>query len=445
MDSALLVARILLAVVFAVAGLTKLADRAGSQRALGGFGVPAALAAPLGVLLPLAELAVAVALIPVAWAWWGALGALALLLLFVAGIGAALARGRRPDCHCFGQLHSAPAGWSTLARNAALAGVAAFIVWQGRDDAGRSAVAWLGGLTGVQWVGVMGAALALGALATLTWLVIQLLLQNGRLLTRVEVLEARLGLAPDGSTPAGLPVGTPAPTFGLPDLHGETVTLDALRAVGKPVLLLFSDPGCGPCNALMPEIGRWQREHAARMTIALISRGGPDANWAKGAKQGPTHILLQDNDEVEEAYRTEGTPSAVLVRPDGTIGSPLAFGAEEIRAQVARVATGAPPAMPTVGSVPLAAPHTNGNARCPHCGELRRDRAAAPAEPPAARVGQPAAALRLSDLDGNTVGRADFRGSSTQVLFWNPGCASYGRMRRSGARWPSAPRRSGRW
>src|SRR5215210_7850679 len=130
MDTTLFIARLLLALVFLVAGVAKLADRTGSRQAVVDFGLPKFLAAPLGVLLPLAELAVAVALIPASTAWWGALGALALLLLFVAGIGVNLARGRKPDCHCFGQLHSAPAGWSTLLRNGALAAVAALILWQ---------------------------------------------------------------------------------------------------------------------------------------------------------------------------------------------------------------------------------------------------------------------------------------------------------------------------
>ncbi|HEU4848459.1 MAG TPA: MauE/DoxX family redox-associated membrane protein, partial [Rubrobacteraceae bacterium] len=84
----ILFARLLLAAVFVVAGVAKLADREGSRRAVADFGVPGALAAPLSVLLPLAELAVAVALIPTSTAIWGAVGALALLLLFVAGIGA---------------------------------------------------------------------------------------------------------------------------------------------------------------------------------------------------------------------------------------------------------------------------------------------------------------------------------------------------------------------
>src|SRR5829696_9991753 len=147
-----LVSRLLLAGVFAVAGLAKLADRAGSRQAMIDFGVPTSLASPVGVFLPVAELVVCATLIPGVTAWWGALGALVLLLLFVAGIGINLARGRRPECHCFGQLHSAPAGWKTLARNGALAAVAAFILWQGWNvgDVGPSAIAWLGGLSAIQ-------------------------------------------------------------------------------------------------------------------------------------------------------------------------------------------------------------------------------------------------------------------------------------------------------
>jgi hypothetical protein len=71
MDLLLLVARVLLAGVFGIAGVAKLADRAGSRQALQDFGVPTVLASPLGILLPLAELAVAVALVPTATAWGG--------------------------------------------------------------------------------------------------------------------------------------------------------------------------------------------------------------------------------------------------------------------------------------------------------------------------------------------------------------------------------------
>jgi hypothetical protein len=60
--------------------------------------------------------------------------------VFVAGISFNLARGRKPDCHCFGQLHSAPVGWTTLLRNGVLAAVAGFILWEGREGAGPGAL-----------------------------------------------------------------------------------------------------------------------------------------------------------------------------------------------------------------------------------------------------------------------------------------------------------------
>ena len=69
-----------------------------------------------------------------------------------------MARGEEPDCHCFGQIHSAPAGPPTLARNAVLAGCAAVIVaygsgpavdaWVNARSAGELVAA---GAVSVQW------------------------------------------------------------------------------------------------------------------------------------------------------------------------------------------------------------------------------------------------------------------------------------------------------
>src|SRR5947207_2623787 len=132
------------------ADLPTLAELAGSRQALRDFGVPARLANPFGVLLPLAELAVVVALLLPISAWWGGLGSLILLLLFVAGIGYNLAQGRQPDCHCFGQLHSAPAGWPTLFRNLVLAAIAGFVVGLGPRYTEPNVLGWLGALTVAQ-------------------------------------------------------------------------------------------------------------------------------------------------------------------------------------------------------------------------------------------------------------------------------------------------------
>lgn len=419
MDVALLVARLLLAAVFAVAGLAKLADLRGSRQAVRDFGIPGRLADPFGALLPLAELGIAVALVPKATAWWGAVGALALLLLFVVGIGASMARGKHPDCHCFGQLRSAPAGWATLVRNAVLAAAAGFVVWQGRHDAGRSAVAWLEDLSGGAAVALAAALLGVAAVTTIGWMLVHLLGQNGRLLVRLDEMQARLdgsgvglgamAIAEESAAPAepGLPIGAPAPAFRLVGLHGETQTLDALRAAKKPVLLVFTDPTCDPCNALLPDLGRWQQEHAAVLTVAVLSTGTPDANRAKMTEHGIATVLLEQDREIAELYGANGTPAAVVVLPDGTIGSTLALGGEAIPTLVTRTVRAAVPA-------PSRVPSRGANGRGAQGGS--------PAVPVEVALGVPAPALILPDLDGREVSLADFRGAQTLVLFWNPGC-----------------------
>jgi peroxiredoxin/uncharacterized membrane protein YphA (DoxX/SURF4 family) len=359
MPIVLLVARLLLAAVFAVAALTKLADLAGSWQAMRNFGVPERLAVPLGTLLPIAELAIAITLVPAVSAQWAALGALLLLLLFIAAIGYNLARGRTPDCHCFGQLHSSPAGWPTLARNTSLAAVAAFVVWQGPGDPGLSTVAWLSDTSEVERIALVASLVALGLWVVQGWAVLNLFRQNGRLLTRLEAIEAALATgrvprsdpvnapasaAAPTSTKPGLPVGTPAPTFTLPGLYGEKLTLESLRADGLPVLLVLMNTGCGGCTKLLPDIARWQREHSNVLSAAVISRGSAEANRAKFTGQGLTRLLLQQNREVAEAYQANATPAAVLVRSDGTIGGPLAVGPDAIRTLVAETFAGTVPA-----------------------------------------------------------------------------------------------------
>jgi hypothetical protein len=79
------------------------------------------------------------------------------------------------------------------------------------------------------------------------------------------------------------------------------------------------------------------------MRVALVSRGTVEANRAKVTDTGVTHVFLQNDREVAQAYQAHGTPSAVLVRQDGTIGSPLAQGADAIRALVSATLDGTLP------------------------------------------------------------------------------------------------------
>jgi peroxiredoxin/uncharacterized membrane protein YphA (DoxX/SURF4 family) len=415
----LLISRLLLAMVFAVSGIAKLADGAGSRQAMRDFGIPSRLVAPLGLLLPLAELALAGMLLSTTFAWWGAVGALALLLLFIGGISYNLVRGRKPACHCFGQLHSEPIGWSTIARNLTLSGLTAFIIWQGQISAGPSLFRWQGMLTLAERIALLGGGVVVALFAATGWMFLVVLRQQGTFLLRIEELEARLAAKETGETSvpvapvapvAGLAVGSVAPAFALPDLSGKTMTLNELLSSGKSLLLLFSDPGCEPCNFLLPDIGRWQHTYAGQLTLALISRGTLEGNRAKASEHGITHLLRQQDREIAQSYQVNGTPSAVLVHQDGTISSPLAEGAEAIGALVASTVN-----LPVLKALPMGAP-SQGN------------RAILPAKRAEAKKGEQAPAFTLPNLSGKQTALADFLGKETVLLFWNPQCGFCERM-----------------
>src|SRR5579884_3996156 len=415
MNDILLAARLVLALVFLVAGVAKLADLAGSRRAMIGFGLPEVLARPVALLLPLAELAVAIALIPTRTAWAASLAATGLLLLFIGGIAVNLIRGRTPDCHCFGQLHSEPIGRGTIARNAVLLVPALFIAVAGRIEAGPGAVTWITALGASEGIGLIIAAIGF-ALLLLQWsLLLNLMRQNGRLLVRIEALEAGTppAVAPEPTAPAiGLPVGTPAPSFTLPGLHGETMTLPALLAQGNPALLLFTSPKCGPCAALLPDVAGWQRHARDKLTIALIAEGTLEANRAKAEEHGLANVLVQEGRTVSELYMVNGTPSAVLVGVDGIVARPMAVGGPAIRELVADIlgspqpASAGPAATPPRPTPPIAAPapdpSSNGQGTVV--------------------VGDRAPDFTLPDLDGHQISLASLRGSDTMLLFWNTGC-----------------------
>jgi methylamine dehydrogenase accessory protein MauD len=309
MATAVLGARVLLAAVFAVAGIGKLRDLNGSRRAMRDFGIPARVAVAAGTLLPLAELAVAVGLVIRPSAQWAAVAALALLLAFIAGIANALRRGDSPDCHCFGQIHSAPAGRDTLIRNGLLAALAGLVVVEGP---GPALDAWIDERSAPELVAVGTgiAAVGVGLWALQLW-------TERRHLTAALTSARRI----IGTQPPGIAVGSAAPDFDLHDLGGETVKLSSLRERGRPMLLVFASPGCDSCEEILPKIARWQKSLSERLTIALISNGEASDHDAWVERHDVRDVLLQEHLEAIEAYRIRATPSAVAITREGTVAS----------------------------------------------------------------------------------------------------------------------------
>ncbi len=196
-------------------------------------------------------------------------------------------------------------------------------------------------MIGLLAAGVTLLSLLLGAVC---WVLYALLRQNGRLLLRMDALETAIAAGNGtgaGRVPAdrslersrieraGLAPGTPAPDFRLPTLDGGEATPGDYA--GRWFVLVFSDPECAPCTALLPRLERTAR--GSEIAVLLISRGDADVNRRKLAAVGVTlRTALQRHWEVSRLYAKFATPIGYLVDPRGRIADNVAAGAEAILA-----------------------------------------------------------------------------------------------------------------
>jgi peroxiredoxin len=126
----------------------------------------------------------------------------------------------------------------------------------------------------------------------------------------------------------GLKAGTRAPGFHLPKLDGGDLSLEDLR--GRRVFLVFSDPHCGPCNTLAPELEKIHRDDPD-LAMVMISRGEPKENRAKVREHGLTFpVVLQQQWEISRRYAMFSTPIAYLIDEAGVIARDVAVGADAI-------------------------------------------------------------------------------------------------------------------
>jgi peroxiredoxin/uncharacterized membrane protein YphA (DoxX/SURF4 family) len=405
---AVIAVRSFLAVIFVVAGTAKLRDREGFGQNLRDFGLGPHLARWLRTGVPVAEITVAATLLSTHISWLGAWAALALLASFTVATVYNLSGGRTPECRCFGR-QSRPIGWQTVARNGLLIVLALVLIMHGPAFSDADASSSLDAIP--RWLVVVFAT----AFILLGVLTMQTLREHGHLMRRVEALEAEMATR-RSLTPAAIPgalglrPGTPAPSFELADLTGEVITLAALRKPGMPVLLVFTDPNCGPCNALLPDIARFQGENAEIVTLAVISRGTAGTNRPTPIEHGLNRVLLQRGFEVAAAYQALATPSAVLITSEGTIATPVSRGPAEVLALLTQV-------------------------------RHKPDSVAGPTEPGRVGIGDPAPSFALPDIRGRMISLSDLRGREILVLFWDPSSKFCERMLDDLRVWDANPRK----
>jgi protein-disulfide isomerase len=155
------------------------------------------------------------------------------------------------------------------------------------------------------------------------------LVKNGRIASPVASgADAIHALVAKATLPPPLAKGELAPALALPDLNGEAVDLRSLR--GRPHLLLFWNPDCGFCQAMLEDIKSWERdppEDAPRLLV--VSTGLSDPNRAQGFR---ATVLLDQGFQAGQLFGATGTPAAVLLDEDCRVASGVGVGAEEVLA-----------------------------------------------------------------------------------------------------------------
>ena len=337
MELILLLIRLILFAIFALAGIGKLLDLKGSEKAVKAFGTPEEFAKFFAVGLPFAEIVFAGCLLFVETSWVGAIGAELLLLTFIGGMIWQLAKGNAPDCHCFGAIHSEPVSRKSLIRNVVFAVLAFVLILSGKSNQGADLFDSTANSEG-NFMTVILSLATVGLLAAVVFYLKRISEQQTQIMRRIEILEVtaldggREVLREDVAAPTtGLPIGAPAPDFVLPDVNNKQISFENLLMQAKPMLFLFVSPTCKPCAALLPEIEKWQTELKGKLNFIFVSSGSVKDNLDKFAGSTLKQVLLQKDREVALQFGAEWTPTAVLVNNDGTMASRAAVGDKAIR------------------------------------------------------------------------------------------------------------------
>jgi len=150
---------------------------------------------------------------------------------------------------------------------------------------------------------------------TLGFLVLGTLRALGVLTWRVD----QLGMVqPSRIGRDGLKLGKPAPDFTLPSAtNGEASLRDF---AGRKVLLVFTQSGCGPCRAIIPELNRVHDR--GQHQVLVVNNGAPDVTrrWAADV-EARFPVLAQEKYSVSKRYEVYATPFAFLIDEQGVIAS----------------------------------------------------------------------------------------------------------------------------
>lgn len=362
--SPLVAAPILLTFTLLVSGLAKISDPRATEDAMVSLRMPARPLHRLGaLLLAPGELLLAVGLwipiVPVQVAV--AAATLALMLAYLVIIVRALGFDDPVHCSCFGTLGSPNVSRASALRNVTLSllGVAGVV----SAATGATAAAVL-----TAWPLLLAWTLALGAAVLLTAFTLGGTEKDEEAPTAAPLgshaparaASATTGAHDDaseggvrrddaaGSAGAAHDVAadddagsagaaeddeldylrSPIPPGLLRDADGELVPLRSFTA-GRAVLLIWVNPGCGPCERILTALPAW-RERLDPLVAVHMVLPRPLAGIAQPDLERLGPGPMEDvHSTLAETLSMRGTPTAVLLGADGMLaGGPVAGGDE---------------------------------------------------------------------------------------------------------------------
>jgi peroxiredoxin len=263
---------------------------------------------------------------------------------------------------------------------------------------------------------VFGTVLPWLLIAIGCWLAHELVRQNGRILLRLESMEKQIGLGAEPRARAqrreagGLPLGTVAPHFELPDLKGVRRKLSEFRE--QNVLLVFFNPQCGYCTKMAADLAALPADGGDQRPVpVVVTTGDAEENRALVEQYGiRCLVLLQQQMEVAAKYRAQGTPMGYRIDGAGRIASELAVGSEPL---LLLANTSAPDQIE---------PHTVANGSASHGAKDDPSLARSRLNRSGLKAGVTAPDFRLPRLDEGELALADFRGGRVLLVFSDPHC-----------------------
>jgi methylamine dehydrogenase accessory protein MauD len=174
----------------------------------------------------------------------------------------------------------------------------------------------------------------------------------GLLSWRLEQLEAT---TPKRLGRDGLKPGRKAPDFTLPRVTsppspnqrgGSGGEFSLHDFAGRRVLLVFTQSGCSPCKAIVPELNRLERGDTQ---VLVINNGDPEATRKWSAEVSARFpVLAQTQFSISKRYEVFATPFAFLIDEKGVVASKgIITNRQHIRYVLSGVHTSEPGALAT--------------------------------------------------------------------------------------------------